>query len=335
LQFIGIAINPINKPKKAHMKKLSIYLSSAVLVVFMLSSCSKERRAFNKEDGEVSKDNKEIQSSIDDVTNESNRILSDNSMMSGKGNENDEALAYLANQCGYTVDTTQRTQGILTVNFDGSTNCNGRIRSGKVKLTLENYTNGTRWKDVNAVLNVDYIDYKVARASDNKSLTFNGSKKVSNLSGGNAVLLILGMQPNLVHRVTGSNILVKHDDGNTSTFNLARKWTHTYSNAVYKIVGEGEGSQNGLSNVENWGTTKTGDGFTSQVLEPVVFNSTCGAHRPVSGKLEIVVENKYFSYTTTFGVDASGNVVTGTCPWGLKVEWKYKNKTGTKLFPYN
>ncbi|MFN4235119.1 MAG: hypothetical protein ACK4IK_09975 [Bacteroidia bacterium] len=318
-------------------KTLSLIIAAAAFIAISVSviSCSKERREFKKEDGQVSRDNKEIQSSIDDVTNEANRILSDNSLMSGKGNENDEALAYLNNICGYTVDTTQRPQGILIINFDGTTNCNGRIRAGQVKLTLENYVNGARWRDTGAVVKVEYINYKVTRVSDNKSLTFNGIKNITNVSGGNAVLLILGFQNSLVHRVVGNNIQVKFDDGSTATFNLARKWTHTWSNNVYTVKGEGEGSQNGKNNLENWGTTRDGDNFTSQVLEPVIWNSTCGAHKPVSGKLDIVVDAKDFSFLTTFGVDNSGNVVTGSCPWGLKVEWTYKNKTGTKLYPYN
>ncbi len=320
------------------MKKTqSLIVAAAAIIALSVSvvSCSKERREFRKEDGQVSRDNKEIQSSLDDVTNEANRIMSDNNLMSGKGNENDQALAFMNNTCGFTVDTTQRPQGILTVNFDGTTNCNGRIRAGQVKLTLQDYVNGARWRDTNAVLKVDYIDYKVTRASDNKSLTFNGTKNVTNVSGGNAVLLILGFQNSLVHRVAGNNIQVKFDDGKTCTFNLARKWTHTWANSVYTVKGEGEGTQSGRNNLENWGTTREGDNFTSQVLEPVIWNSTCGAHKPVLGKLDIVVDAKDFSFLTTFGVDNSGNVVTGSCPWGLKVEWTYKNKTGTKLYPYN
>lgn len=317
-------------------KKIILIAFTAVMAtsVFLLS-CSKERREFRKENGQISRDNKEIQSSIDDVAQEANRIMSDNNLMSGKGNESEVALAFLNNTCGYSIDTTQRPQGILIVNFDGTTNCNGRIRGGKIRLTLQNYQNGTRWRDTNAVLIVDYIDYKVTRVSDNKSLTFNGTKTITNVSGGNMVLLVLGFQNSLVHRVAGNNIQVKFDDGKICTFNLARKWTHTWENNVYTAKGEGEGTQNGRNNLENWGTTRDGDNFTSQVLEPVIWNSTCGAHKPVSGKLDIAVDAKNFSFLTTFGVDNSGNVVTGSCPWGLKVEWTYKNKTGTKLYPYN
>jgi hypothetical protein len=319
------------------MKKNQLLVITIAIIALSVTvvSCRKERREFRKETGEVSRDNKEIQSSLDDIVQEANRIVSDNNQMSGKGNENDQVLAFMNNTCGYTIDTTQRPQGILIVNFDGTTNCNGRIRSGQVKLTLQNYTNGTRWRDVNAVLKVDFIDYKVTRVSDNKSLTFNGTKNITNVSGGNAALLILGFQNNLIHRVTGNNIQVKFDDGKTSIFNIARKWTHTWANNVYTVVGEGEGTLNGKNNLENWGTTRNGENFTSQVLEPVKWNSICGPHKPISGKLEIVVDSKDFSFLTTFGVDNNGNVVTGSCPWGLKVEWTYKNKTGTKLYPYN
>jgi hypothetical protein len=147
--------------------------------------------------------------------------------------------------------------------------------------------------------------------------------------------MVLGFQPNVVHKVEGSGIVTKFDDGKTTTSNISRQFTHTYSNNVYTVKGEGMGTRNGLSSVENWGTTREGDEFTSQVTEPVIWNSTCGAHKPVAGKLDIKVSSKDFGLITTLGVDNSGNVVSSGCPWGLKVEWTFKNKTGSKLYAYN
>ncbi|HET6245200.1 MAG: hypothetical protein H0V01_11975 [Bacteroidetes bacterium] len=313
------------------MKRLKTTLFVIVILSTLVftESCRKNKE-FKKEDGAISEDNKNIQSNIDNVVNEANQVLSGS--YSGK---TQIPGAYGDSICGATVDTSLRSQGIITIVFDGSTNCYNRKRSGSVKLTLQGYATGKRWSDVNAVLTIDYIDYKVTRVNDNISLTFNGTNNLTNTSGGNVITLLFGMQNQLIHDVNGSNLIVKFDDQTTSTFNISRRYTHTWTNPVYQIKGEGTGTQNNISNLENWGVTKDGDNFTSQVTEPVIWNTTCGAHKPVAGKMEIIVDAKEFSFITTIGVDASGNVVNSGCPWGLKVEWTYKNNTGSHLYQYH
>ncbi|MDQ3190600.1 MAG: hypothetical protein M3Q58_03320 [Bacteroidota bacterium] len=303
-----------------------------ILSTLLLSESCRKNKEFKNETGEVSEDNKNIQSNVDNIVNEANQVLSGNNGFNGKSADLE---AYGDTLCGAQIDTSLKSQGIITLVFDGLTACSNRIRSGKVKLTLQGYSTGARWKDVNAVLNIDYIDYKVTRVNDNRSLTFNGTNNLTNTSGGNAVMLILGMQTQLIHDVSGNNLIVKFDDQTTSTFNLSRRYTHTFTNPVYQVKGEGTGTQNGINNLENWGVTREGDNFTSQVVLPVIWNSTCGAHKPVEGELNIIVDAKDFSFTTIFGVDASGNLVSTGCPWGLKVEWDYKNKTGSQLYQYH
>jgi hypothetical protein len=301
----------------------------ATSLLFTASACKKQKLVKN-ETGEVSQDNRDTQAGIDGAVTDGNTAMSSNSLMNGRV----ASGAAAGDVCGASVDTTQRSQGILTLTFDGTSNCNGHIRTGKLKLTLQGYTSGKRWSDVGAVMSTEFTNYNVKRVSDNKSLTYNGVVNVTNVSGGNIVKLVLGMQPNVIHKVDGTNLSVKFDDGKISNFNLSRQYTHTYSNSIYEIKGEGTGTQNGISNIENWGTTREGDGFTSQVVEPVIWNSTCSGHKPAKGKLDIQVESKDFGLMTTLGVDASGNVVTSGCPWGYKVEWSLGNKSGSKLFKY-
>ncbi len=310
--------------------KLKVVLLALVTVsvLAVLPSCRKNKIVKN-ETGQVSEDNNNIQQGIDAAVVDGSNSATNNSNINGRV----QALA--PDVCGATTDTTLRSQGIITLTFDGTSNCNGRIRSGKLRLTLQDYTSGKRWKDAGAVLRFDFIDYKVTRTADNIGLLFNGSTNLTNSSGGNVVLMVLGLQPSVIHKVDGNGLSVKFDDGKTSTFNVSRQYTHTYSNSVYQIKGEGTGNRNNLPNIENWGTTRDGDEFTSQVTDPVIWNSTCTAGKPVKGKLDIKVASKQFGLITTLGTDNSGNVVTNGCPWGLKVEWTYKNKTGSKLYAYH
>jgi hypothetical protein len=312
------------------MRTRILLLSIILLGTLSFTQSCKKNRLVKNETGQVSEDNSQIQQGMDAAVYDGTNAMSGNSSINGR-----VMNAAAITVCGATTDTSQKAQGIITLNFDGSTICNGRIRAGMIKLTLVGYTTGTRWKTAGAVCRMDFTDYKVTRSSDSKSLVFNGTANVTNVSGGNIVLLTFGLQPNVIHKIESGAITVKFDDGKTSTCNLSRQFTYTYSNGVYQVKGEGVGSKNGLSSIENWGTTRDGDEFTSQVTQPVIWNSTCGAHKPVSGKLDIQVASKEFGLVTTLGVDNSGNVVSSGCPWGLKVEWTYKNKSGSKLYAYN
>jgi len=325
------------------MKKLLIILAVTMIPVFI--SCKKNRE-FKKEDGQASEDNRNVQSECDQAMSDANNVVSSVGNINGKSHGKSGAYTMLTNGevCGASIDTTLKLQGIVTINFDGVTVCNNRKRAGSIKATLKDYVSGKRWIDAGAVLELVYTDYKVTRASDGKSIKFNGTLNLINESGGNLILLILGITPNqtnLVHKAEGSNIQVVFDDTKTATWNINRKATYTKSmngnTIVLTCTAEGTGSYNGINNLENWGTTRDGDAFTSQVTEPVVWNTTCGAGAPVTGLVIMKIDSKEFELTITVGVDQNGNPVPPTvnnCPYGLKVSWKYKNKTNSKIFPY-
>jgi hypothetical protein len=309
------------------MKKNRIFFVAIISILFIAVESCQKQAAFKEETGDVSDDLSNIQSGMDAALNDANIAMSN----FGKS----ASVANISSICGATVDTNQINAGIIKLNFDDSTVCNGRYRSGEVLLTLQNYSSGARWRDVGAVMDIEMINYKVENFARNKHIIFNGSKTVTNVSGGNAAFLIFGQINSLIHNVNGNNIVAKFQDGTTSTFNISRQYTHTFSNQVYEVKGEGLSTQNGLAKIEKWGTTRGGSPFTSQVVKPVIWNNICGANKPISGELDINVDAKDFNFYTTFGVDANGNVVNSGCPWGFKVEWKLNNKTGKKLFQYN
>jgi hypothetical protein len=301
-----------------------------IIVTLLFTVSCRKNKEFKNETGQVAEDNSRVQSELDAAMNDVNKILSTNNGMKSAGVNN------WADVCGAIVDSSQVSTGILILNFDGTTNCFNRTRTGQMILTLENFAGGTRWVDVNAVIKIQLVNYKITSVQNpNLTLTVNGTKRMKNISGGNAVRLVLGVQSSLVHDVNGENIIATFEDGTTATYNISRRFTHTFSNNVYQVKGEGIGSQNGLSGVEKWGTTRSGNTFTSQVTQPVIWNNTCGSHKPLSGVLEIKVEERDFSLISTFGVDQTGNPVNSGCPWGFKVEWERNGNTGNALKQYN
>lgn len=314
------------------MKRAILFLIIGSIPLFF--SCRKNKEFIN-ESTEVTEDNNNIQSQSDAATSDANSAISDLGSLAGK-NVSAEALEAFA-LCGVVVDTTQKASGVLTLNYDGTTVCKNRKRSGSIKATLEGFITGIRWKHTGAVIKLEFNNFKVTRASDSKSLEFSGIKYMTNISGGNLALLFLGMQTNFVTSVSGADLKVKFDDGKIATCNVNRKFTYAMSGQVISCTVEGIGTNNGLSGLENYGTTRNGDTFTSQVLTPIVWNTDCRTY-VLAGKLNVKVPAKVFDLVTTFGVDESGNVVTpsaNNCPYGMKLEWTRKSKKNSKIVKYN
>jgi hypothetical protein len=325
------------------MKKNKVIYSLCALMLtsaLVFTGC-KKKKAFKNEDGQSSTDNRTVQSENDNATNDVNTVVGDNAFLRGKSssaagtNALQTALGITA--VDYTIDTNGAYTGTIKVNYNGTT-VNNRTRTGSIRLTILNYATGKRWKQAGCVLKVDYLTYKVTRASDGKSVELNGTQNITNETGGTWwELLILKTQPSLATSVTGTNLNVTFEDGKTAVYNINRKFTYTLPGGILTCTGEGIGSSDGLSNLENFGTTRDGDSFTSQVNSPIVWNWTCGWWAPIQGAVDIKVAEKEFSLKVTFSVDASGNPVTAaanSCSYGWKVEWTHKKKTNKKVFGY-
>jgi hypothetical protein len=320
-------------------KGLLFGISGLLLASTLTFTACKKKQEFKKEDGQASTDNRTVQSENDAAVNDINTEIGNNNLLHGRTSGSASIQSALGiTATGYTIDTTGVHQGTIKINYDGTT-INNRTRTGSIRLTIQNYTGGKRWKQAGCVLQVDYLSYKITRASDSKSVQFNGTQLLTNETGGTWwELLFLKTQSSLATSVTGTNLNVLFEDGKTAVYNINRKFTYTYPNNILTCTGEGIGSSDGLSSLENYGTTRDGDAFTSQVSTPIVWNLTCGWWAPIQGKATIKVDSKDFSLDGTFGVDTSGDPVSvgaNQCPYGWKVEWSYKNKTSKKIFGYS
>jgi hypothetical protein len=236
-----------------------------------------------------------------------------------------------------SIDTAGRSSGSITLNFDGTV-CNNRARSGQIKLAIVDYNQGKRWRDKGCVLQIQFVSYKITRASDQKSIELNGIQQLSNESGGTWWdFLVLKTQNSLVHAMNGSDLKVKFESGKEATYNIHRRITYTLPNNILTCTAEGTGSKDNLSNLENYGVTRNGENFTSQVTAPIVWNVTCGANAPLSGQVNALVSGKAFSLQCTFGTDRDGYQVTvgsNQCAYGWKLTWTADGKSRTKVVGY-
>ncbi len=318
----------------------------AITCCLLFSACKKkdddkpEEPAVVAEDGQTAIDNRWAQTENDYAMNDINIEVGNNVALHGKNsasqtNALQTALGITATD--YTVDTTGAYTGTIKINYNGTT-VNNRKRTGSIKLSITNYP-AKKWKDAGCVLKVEYINYKITRTSDLKSIELNGIQNITNESGGTWwELLVVHTQSNLITSVAGSYLYAKFDSTKTAIYNINRRFTYTIPNNILTCQCEGMGSYNGINHLENYGANRDGITFTSQVISPVIWNWTCGSKGPVQGEMSIKANDRIFTLKILYSVDANGNHVNtlaNNCPYGWKVEWINNSLPGKRVFAYN
>jgi hypothetical protein len=298
------------------MRPYTYKIAMLVLAAGMIfTACKKDK------DTETEDNTEEISSSSDDArfSDESEQAIEDaNTLLSGSSLAGAKTAA--VSICGATIDSSQKTNGIITMNFDGTSTCinNTRTRSGSITLSLPA---GVKWADAGAVLTITFNNYKVTRVSDGKSVTFSGSKTITNVTGGLSRNLTSG--GSIEHKVRGA-ITITFDDNSQRSWQIARKRTISVDGSTYAVITEGDTTVAGNSNVVIWGQNRYGRAFYGVIEQPIINNSDCEWHA-VSGKR--ILKGLLREVTLTFGVDNAGNPVSsGNCPYGFKINWT--NKAG-------
>ena len=226
-----------------------------------------------------------------------------------------------------SVDSTASPRTI-TITYNG-TNCSGnRTRTGTVVITL---ANGVHWRDAGASVTLTITNLVITRIRDNKSITINGTKTITNVTGGRLVdLATLG---SITHTISG-DLSITFDNGTQRTWSVAKQRVFTYDNGIV-ISTTGNHSDGTLTGIAEWGTNRNGISFASQISQPKVIRQDCD-FRLVSGE-NIITRSDGYSSTITYGLDSSGNP-TG-CPgsgtyYFKVVVTKANGNVLTKILPY-
>jgi hypothetical protein len=325
--------------KNTRFLRAIVFLSVASLLV--LASCKKKDdgepepdaaavekvKAAEADGGQTGTDNREVQEENDVAVNEINQIISESKRLSGR---NSVQITSVGGPCGLDVDSVKIKQDTILLKYNGVT-CNNRTRTGVIRLS---WAPGTKWKVAGATVKVDYLNYKVVRASDQRFFVLNGTQNVKNESGGTWLDLLLGQT--LVTSVSGTNLQVTFTDGKSAVYNVNRRASYSVPNGVLTAKLEGIGSNGSTGSLENFGTTRNGESFTSQVTTPIIWNATCGG-AVIQGGVTITNTSKNYSVSFMYGVDSNGNaqvVGANQCPFGWKFTWPGLSGTNTKVIPY-
>lgn len=305
-------------------KQASIFTLLMLTLALTFTACQKEDTPPDEtpEAATSTDDNSRFSNEMDAVSQDAGLALEGNIGFSGRGNG-------VQSLCDATIaiDTNSNPRKI-TITYTGLNCLGNRIRTGKIVISMPA---NVRWKDAGATVTVDFQNYKVTRVSDNKSITINGSKTITNQSGG--LLVNLATQGPITHIVSSNGLAVSFDNGTFRTWQVARKQVYSFNaGAILTVTGNHtDGTTTGIA---EWGTNRFGNAFTTVISSPLIIKQDCN-FRLTSGALVHTTAN--FNATTTFGLDANGNA-TG-CPgmglYYMKIVWTGPNNgTGTVILPY-
>jgi hypothetical protein len=296
-----------------------IRFCAILLAVFAIgfTSCKKEKNTDTNSMQQLVADENKMAVSDDEAMNDVNSVLS------GSGLKSTNLLP-----CNVTVDSSTIIGDtiIYNITFNGL-NCAGtRLRVGQAEVKKNV---NTHWSQTGAVVMVKYINLQITRVSDNKSLTLNGTKVFTNVSGG--VIADLGTTAtSIVHRVNGS-LVATFDDNTTRTWTLARQRTFTGTQGNLWCTVDGFGSADGYNSLVAWGTNRHGEQFYTQITQSVIHKQSCNWDPCAGVKVhQIPSDNKQATFTGGFDgsdqpVDVNGNV----CPTKYRIDWVKNGHSGT------
>ena len=312
------------------MKKTIKLLPIAIILIgISISGCKKDKSSSTDTNSmqQLAKDDNQVQSTSDDVTNDVNDAVSPH--LASKST----ADWWLNTHCNVALDSVITTGSVDTLKFTYSgLNCKGTLNKNGSVYVLR--AKGVHWKDAGALVSIIFNNLRVTKVSNGKTFTFSGSKTFTNISGG--LLIQLGTAFNsIVHQVAGT-LNIKFDDGTSRTWNVARQKTFTgtfdistltFSNLSLTVTGLG--SSNGYTNLEAWGTNRNGEAFYSQITTGILFREDC-AWRAVAGQLVHQIPSAPKSATISYGYDSSNNPTTIYANVSeYKLDWVKGSKSGT------
>lgn len=297
--------------------KTTFLKTPLILIVagMLFTACKKEKEKTEVESTDqatASSDEAKVSENTDEAADDVINMFSSSSL--------NGARIGLTNVCGATVDSSNLSANkTITLTFDGTTPCvnNTRTRSGTISAQL---TTGTKWSDNDAVLTITFTNYKVTRISDGKSVTFNGSKTITNVDGG-LISQIPGTVSSVTHRIQGTNLSITFDDGSQRTWSTDRTRVFTKPGSDYIATISGNGSVSTYSNLAFWGTNRFGGAFYTEISTPVKVSSCSAQGRALPIEGVKIHHGALRDITVTFGVNSSGSA-DGTCSaYGYKINW--------------
>lgn len=230
-----------------------------------------------------------------------------------------------------SIDTVDNPHTI-TITYNGKTPDSLRSRTGTIVIS---WVAGTHWTTAGDQITVQFQNLAITRLIDKKAITFNGTHTYTNVSGGSLLSLTSNSASPITHTISSSNMSITFDDGSQRTWSIARQRVFSYNNGLV-IAESGTHTNGSMTNISEWGTNRFGNSFTAQITSPLTAMVCSGALQVTSGIY--MLTNDAGVLTLTFGLDGSGNALSGCSATGvyyLKLVWAGSGgKTYSITLPY-
>ncbi len=305
--------------------KIQLLIAVLALTAATFTGCKKggnNETDYTTELETHSDDQSRVQSESDAIADDANTVVDNYPSFNGRETNT------LAIPCDATVvvDSLSNPKTV-TITYNG-TNCGrGRTRVGVVILSMPA---NMRWRDAGATLTVTIQNLRITRLSDNKSIVVNGTKTITNVTGG--LVRNLSALGSITHTITSPGITVTFDNNTQRSWQIAKRRVFTYNNGVV-VTTTGTATVDGVTGVSEWGTNRFGGAFITSISQPMVVRQDC-SFRLTAG--QVTHSKLVTNVVATFGLDASGNPTT--CPTGayyMKLVWTgATGATRTVIRPY-
>ena len=313
------------------MKKFMLVLSLTFTLgaAITLTSCQKEKGGA-ADDSVSAQDNTSINNAVNATADDAAAAAGQVKSFSGKtdGWWNSAVL------CGVQlVDSGTAGNRVITLTYDGTTTCNGVVRSGTVTITNNS---GLPWKEAGSVLNVVFNNLQITDPVTLATFTVNGTHTFTKETAGLEWQVIAGLTTNTtVTRRNVGNMTISFPNGTTRTWTVDR--TRSWSSVVNANVNTITVSiySEAAGGVDVTGTNRFGNTFTNTIVQPIAANNNAGCYwKPYTGKITHSVSSR--TATVLFGTDASGNQIGSptTCGDGYYITYTNNNRTVYKFVGY-
>jgi len=198
-------------------------------------------------------------------------------------------------------DSDPRT---ITITYNGQECWGHRTRQGVVVISIPA---NEHWADKGATVSISIQNLKITRLRDKKSITINGTKSITNQSGG--LLVNLATLGTITHTIAG-DLSITFDSGKQRVWSVSKQRVFSYDNGIVITTTGTHTDSLGNTNVAEWGTNRFGVGFESLISQPKVIRQDCD-FQLTGGQNTILRTDKYTS-VITYGLDANGNPTS--CP---------------------
>ncbi|MFO8128458.1 MAG: hypothetical protein R6T99_00965 [Bacteroidales bacterium] len=298
-----------------------ILMLIASLSLFFIA-CEKEEKDSEPNVNEGSTTVQEVSADDNFQQKVSDDIMLDVEMILSGGNQ--RSFDWLP--CNATIDSTNVINDTITyhISYHGLNCPENLYRTGQVEIMKDV---NTHWYMAGASVIVKIMNLEVTRVATGQSITINGTKTHTNVTGG--LLIQLGYGVNQVIHRTAGFMTIEFDDNTNRTWNIARRLVYTGTLGAFEVAMDGLGEAGVYGNLVTWGVSRSGDQFYISIPQTVTVKQEC-LWNPVSGQQDIEIPSENTGATITYGYDSNNQVVPpGECPVKYKVDWYVNGASGT------